>query len=123
VSPPPLPSLQDIEAVDPEYYKNLKWMLENDITDVLDLTFTAESDFFGKTEVVELVPGGREAKVTEANKREYVNLIARHRMTTSIKAQIQVGTRVCGGAGDMGGGVGVLWENVVVVCSTETPAH
>jgi hypothetical protein len=44
-------SCQDIEAVDPEYYKNLKWMLENDITDVLDLTFTAESDFFGKTEV------------------------------------------------------------------------
>lgn len=82
--------LQDIEAVDPEYYKNLKWMLENDITDVLDLTFTAESDFFGKTEVVELVPGGRDSKVTEANKREYVNLIARHRMTTSIKPQIQV---------------------------------
>lgn len=42
---------QDIEAVDPAYYKNLKWMLDNDITDVLDLTFTAESDFFGKTEV------------------------------------------------------------------------
>lgn len=82
--------LQDIEAVDPEYYKNLKWMLENDITDVLDLTFAAESDFFGKTEVLELVPGGRDIKVTEANKREYVNLIARHRMTTSIKAQIHV---------------------------------
>lgn len=81
---------QDIEAVDPEYYKNLKWMLENDITDVLDLTFTAESDFFGKTEVLELVPGGRDIKVTEANKHEYVNLIARHRMTTSIKPQIQV---------------------------------
>jgi len=77
--------------VDPEYYKNLKWMLENDITDVLDLTFTAESDFFGKTEVLELVPGGRDIKVTEANKHEYVNLIARHRMTTSIKPQIQVG--------------------------------
>jgi E3 ubiquitin-protein ligase HUWE1 len=76
-------------------------MLENDITDVLDLTFTAESDFFGKTEVVELVPGGRDIRVTEANKREYVNLIARHRMTTSIKAQIQVG---CG----RGGGEGVL---------------
>lgn len=81
---------EDIEGVDPEYYKNLKWMLENDITDVLDLTFTAESDFFGKTEVLELVPGGRDIKVTESNKREYVNLIARHRMTTSIKGQIQV---------------------------------
>lgn len=34
-----------------------RWMLENDITDVLDLTFTAESDFFGRKELVELVPG------------------------------------------------------------------
>lgn len=39
---------------------------------------------------MELVPGGHDVKVTEANKHEYVNLIARHRMTTSIKAQIQV---------------------------------
>lgn len=45
----------------------------------------------GAVQIVELVPGGRELKVTEANKHEYVNLIARHRMTTSIKAQIQVG--------------------------------
>ena len=94
--------------MDPEYYKNLKWMLENDITDVLDLTFTAESDFFGKTEVVELVPGGREIKVTEGNKRDYVNLIARHRMTTSIKAQIQVRSAQAGqwcGGGAVSGGV------------------
>ena len=27
-------------------------------------------------------------RVTEENKREYVNLVARHRMTTAIKAQI-----------------------------------
>jgi hypothetical protein len=45
---------------------------------------------FCLSQIVELVPGGREVKVTEANKHEYVNLIARHRMTTSIKAQIQV---------------------------------
>jgi hypothetical protein len=31
----------DLEAVDPGYYKNLAWMLEHDITGVLeDLTFT-----------------------------------------------------------------------------------
>ncbi len=63
-------------------------MLSNDITDVLDLTFTAETDFFGRKETVELVPGGKDLRVTEANKREYVNLVARHRMTTSITAQI-----------------------------------
>lgn len=53
---------QDIEAVDPEYYKNLKWMLENNITDVLDLTFTEESDYFGKKELVELKPGGKDLR-------------------------------------------------------------
>lgn len=51
---------------------------------------SAESDYFGKTEVVELVPGGRDIRVTEANKRRYVDLIARHRMTGSIKTQIKV---------------------------------
>lgn len=80
---------EDIEGVDPGYYKNLVWMLENDITDVLsDLTFTAESDFFGRKELQELIPGGSKIQVTEANKRQYVDLIARHHMTTSIKQQI-----------------------------------
>ncbi len=50
---------EDIEGVDPEYYKNLAWMLEHDITDVLDLTFTAESDFFGKKEVCECCTGNQ----------------------------------------------------------------
>ncbi|PPR94337.1 hypothetical protein GOBAR_AA26326 [Gossypium barbadense] len=34
----------DIEAIDPDYFKNLKWMLENDISDVLDLTFSIDAD-------------------------------------------------------------------------------
>ena len=54
---------QDIEAVDPEYYKNLRWMLENPIADVLDLTFTEEVDYFGAVELVELKPGGAGVKV------------------------------------------------------------
>ena len=48
--------------MDPEYYKNLRWMLENNITDVLDLTFTEESDYFGKKEVVEVKPGGKDIR-------------------------------------------------------------
>lgn len=56
---------QDIEAVDPEYYKTLKWMLENDITDVLDLTFTEETDYFGKKEIVNLIPDGANIKYVE----------------------------------------------------------
>ncbi|KAK9785185.1 hypothetical protein WJX73_010540, partial [Symbiochloris irregularis] len=79
---------QDIEAVDPDFYKNLRWMLENDITDVLDLTFTEETDYFGRKQLVELKPDGANLRVTDANKREYVNLVAQHRMTTVIRAQI-----------------------------------
>ena len=56
--------MQDIEAVDPEYYKNLRWMLENDINDVLDLTFTEEVDYFGKVEMIELKPDGSGIKVS-----------------------------------------------------------
>ena len=37
-------------------------MLENNITDVLDLTFTEESDYFGKKELVELKPGGKDIR-------------------------------------------------------------
>ena len=29
----------DMEDIDPQYFKNLKWILENDIKDLGDLTF------------------------------------------------------------------------------------
>lgn len=79
---------EDIEAIDPNYYKNLKWMLENDITNVLDLNFSAELDHFGKHAIVDLKPNGANIPVTEANKLEYVQLVSQHRMTTAIQEQI-----------------------------------
>ncbi|KAI9106855.1 hypothetical protein K1719_022383 [Acacia pycnantha] len=85
----------DIEAIDPGYFKNLKWMLENDISDVLDLTFSIDADeekliLYERTEVTdyELIPGGRNIKVTEENKHQYVDLVAEHRLTTAIRPQI-----------------------------------
>lgn len=80
---------EDIEAVDPDFYKNLRWMLENDITDVFgDLTFAEETDYFGQKSIVELCPNGASIRVTNENKEEYVNALARHRMTTAIRTQI-----------------------------------
>eukprot|EP01018_Ginkgo_biloba_P023206 Gb_26785 [translate_table: standard] len=85
----------DIEAIDPDYYKNLKWMLENDVSDILDLTFSIDADeekhiLYEKTEVTdyELIPGGRNIRVTEESKHEYVDLVAEHRLTTAIRPQI-----------------------------------
>jgi len=85
----------DIEAVDPDYYKNLKWMLENDVSDVPDLTFSMDADeekhiLYEKTEVTdyELKPGGRNIRVTEDTKHEYIDLVAEHILSTAIRPQI-----------------------------------
>ncbi|MBA0566034.1 hypothetical protein Golob_010884, partial [Gossypium lobatum] len=85
----------DIEAIDPDYFKNLKWMLENDISDVLGLTFSIDADeekliLYERTQVTdyELIPGGRNIKVTEENKHQYVDLVVEHRLTTAIRPQI-----------------------------------
>ncbi|KAK4751569.1 hypothetical protein SAY87_005051 [Trapa incisa] len=85
----------DIEAVDPDYYKNLKWMLENDVSDIPDLTFSMDADeekhiLYEKNEVTdyELKPGGRNTRVTEETKHEYVDLVADHILTNAIRTQI-----------------------------------
>ncbi|KAI9470603.1 MAG: hypothetical protein EXX96DRAFT_362871 [Benjaminiella poitrasii] len=79
---------RDVEALDPEYYKSLVWMLENDITDIIDLTFSIETDYFGTKETVDLKPNGRNIPVTEENKHEYVALVTEQKLTTAIKDQI-----------------------------------
>lgn len=41
-------TLQDIEAVDIEYYKSMQFIMETDDVEALDLTFTSESDVYGQ---------------------------------------------------------------------------
>ena len=52
------PSLSDLRYKDEVYYKSLKWMLENDITDVICETFTTTVEYFGVVSSVELRPNG-----------------------------------------------------------------
>ena len=79
---------KDIEAIDPEFHKSLEWILQNDITDILDLTMSVEVDDFGRTKVVDLCPDGRNIVVTEENKVEYVRLVTEQRLVLAIKDQI-----------------------------------
>ena len=78
----------DIEDMDPDYYRNLKWILSNDITD-MDLTFSYEADNFGETVIRDLKPNGRNICVTEANKAEYIDSLCYAKMATDIKLQIE----------------------------------
>lgn len=80
--------IRDLESIDPEYHKSLQWMLDNDITDVIDQEFTIEDDNFGAKQIVELKPGGSQIPVTEENKAEYVRLVCAYRLENSIKEQM-----------------------------------
>ncbi|RYP69566.1 hypothetical protein DL771_006081 [Monosporascus sp. 5C6A] len=66
------PSPKDMESFDPEYSRALRWMLENDITDVIMETFSVERDSFGVIQVDDLCENGRNILVTENNKQDYV---------------------------------------------------
>jgi E3 ubiquitin-protein ligase HUWE1 len=93
----------DIEGLEPEYFKSLKQILEFPLEDLgLELTFSAESQTFGRHQVtsstppplldlfqvVDLVPNGRNIAVTDQNKTDYIRLISHHSMTSAIHSQI-----------------------------------
>ncbi|KAL2880471.1 E3 ubiquitin-protein ligase tom1 [Colletotrichum sp. CLE4] len=82
-------SVKDMESFDPDYYKSLVWMLDNDITDIITETFSVEDDEFGVTRTVDLCPGGRDIAVTEENKHDYVRLVVEHKLLSSVKEQME----------------------------------
>ena len=83
-------SVKDIENIDLEYYKSLLWILGNDITNIISESFAVEDDVFGESRVTELVPDGKTVEVTNENKGDYVRLLVEHRLTTSIKPQLEM---------------------------------
>ncbi|KNC23411.1 hypothetical protein FF38_00766 [Lucilia cuprina] len=80
-------TLSDIEGVDPELHRSLTWMLENNITNVIESTFSVENNSFGALVVHELKPSGASIPVTEDNKREYVKLYVNYRFMRGIEQQ------------------------------------
>ncbi len=68
-------ALQDLESVDSGLHRGLTWMLENDITDVIEDTFSITEEHFGEVVTVDLKEGGRDVEVTEHNKKDYVEWV------------------------------------------------
>jgi E3 ubiquitin ligase SMURF1/2 len=60
---------------------------ENDITNVIDSTFSVENNSFGVLKVHELKPNGAQINVSEDNKREYVKLYVNYRFMRGIEQQ------------------------------------
>uniref|UniRef100_A0A8C6T7D9 HECT-type E3 ubiquitin transferase n=1 Tax=Neogobius melanostomus TaxID=47308 RepID=A0A8C6T7D9_9GOBI len=80
-------SLKDMESVDSEYYNSLKWILENDPTE-LDLRFCIDEDNFGQTYQVDLKPNGSDMVVTNDNKKEYIDLVIQWRFVNRVQKQM-----------------------------------
>jgi len=75
-------SPNDLRSLDPELHRNMMLVKRMDAADVDDmgLTFTAVDNEFGEAREVELVHGGRDLPVTSANRVEYIQRAAHHRL-------------------------------------------
>ncbi|OJJ63320.1 hypothetical protein ASPSYDRAFT_53034 [Aspergillus sydowii CBS 593.65] len=80
-------SLQDMEGVDEDLHRNLAWTLDNDIEDIIDLTFTVDDEKFGERRTIELKPGGEDVPVTNENKHEYVELVTEWKIVKRVEEQ------------------------------------
>ncbi|CAM4720697.1 unnamed protein product [Leuciscus chuanchicus] len=81
--------LSDLEFLDEEFHQSLQWMKDNDITDILDLTFTVNEEVFGQVTERELKSGGSSIQVTEKNKKEYIERMARWRVERGVMQQTE----------------------------------
>ena len=55
---------------------SLQWLLDNEIDALyLELTFSLDTDMFGRNEVIELKPGGSSIAVSDANKVQHKHCI------------------------------------------------
>ncbi|KAL1411894.1 hypothetical protein Q8F55_002880 [Vanrija albida] len=82
-------TLADLESVDAGLHRGLTWMLENDITDVIEDTFSISEEHFGELVTIDLKPGGRDIEVTEDNKKDYVNYVTEYRISRRVSEQFE----------------------------------
>ncbi|KAI9993500.1 hypothetical protein PInf_015607 [Phytophthora infestans] len=82
-------TFSDLEFVDDDLYKNLKWLRDNTGVESLALDFTVNVDQMSdKSKVVDLVPNGSNIPVTDDNKMEYITLRFKWIVATSISQQL-----------------------------------
>ena len=82
-------ALADLRLYDTEQHDSLRWILDNPIDGVLELTFTATVELLGETTEVELVRDGAFVAVTDANKQRFVDLKARAIMLHGVRDQLK----------------------------------
>ncbi|GLT31999.1 hypothetical protein SLA2020_066960 [Shorea laevis] len=80
--------LIDLSSLDPELYRHLIFLknYEGDISE-LELYFIIVNNEYGEQRVEELVPGGKNLRVTKDNVIEYIYLVCNYRLNLQIQKQ------------------------------------
>ncbi|XP_052004538.1 E3 ubiquitin-protein ligase HECW2-like [Xyrauchen texanus] len=81
--------LSDLEFLDEEFHQSLQWMKDNNIEDMLDLTFTVNEEVFGQITERELKPGGSGISVSDKNKKEYIERMVKWRIERGVAQQTE----------------------------------
>jgi hypothetical protein len=84
-----IPVLEDILEIDSTLFNSLQWMLDYDITDVLEGTSETTVEEFGTMRRVDLCPGGAEIDVTEENKADDVQAVVRWHFEGAVRDQLR----------------------------------
>lgn len=84
-------TFSDLEFVDPQLHRNLRWLDTCPDLSVLSLDFTVTYPVEGSDapQTFELKPAGAECTVTNSNMEEYLLLRLRNRMLDSVKPQLE----------------------------------
>lgn len=85
-------AFKDLEAVDEEYYNNLKQLQQladsGEDLEMLCLDFTTTQEIMGVKQEVPLVEGGADVEVTNENFPEYLEACLKYRMLERVKPQL-----------------------------------
>ncbi|KAG2624790.1 hypothetical protein PVAP13_3KG174800 [Panicum virgatum] len=80
--------LNDLPSLDPELYRHILFLkhYNGDISE-LELYFVIVNNEYGEQCEEELLPGGRDMRVTNDNVITFIHLVANHRLNYQIRAQ------------------------------------
>ncbi|GAB4825610.1 E3 ubiquitin-protein ligase upl6 [Ancistrocladus abbreviatus] len=80
--------LNDLPSLDPELYRHLIFLkhYEGDISE-LELYFVIVNNEYGEQTEEELLPGGKNIRVTNENVIPFIHLVANHRLNYQIRQQ------------------------------------
>lgn len=81
-------TIGDLQEADPAVHRSMIWILENNISEMPDLTFSADYDVAGEIQTHDLIPNGENVEVTEANKHQFVELMVAWQLSRDTEEQL-----------------------------------